>query len=223
MFIRDTLGIRHFLSLAAGLLLVGLFAAGCTLVTEIGAEPSLSFPTELERALDREACPDYCWHGVMLGQTEEEAIAAIRADPDTRKDIDFGGGDYIRIERFQDGAANVMWDWQDLDDSEARLHRGNALRVGVPGEVEFLLITLEDMIPLSVLVERIGPPERYTLMGEDEDVKRVLFCYPALRLDVILLTRDETLDFEGENYVEAVAFTTPLRAAADSCVAEYVR
>lgn len=80
-----------------------------TITTEVQQDKLIGFSPELEMSFNREMCPVACWYGLMLGQTEAEALNAIRMNPHTQGDMDIQEGDFIRIERFEDNLTVITW------------------------------------------------------------------------------------------------------------------
>lgn len=116
--------------------------------------PLATFPQELATSFDREQCPDYCWHGIMLGQTQEEALAAIRSDPWTDTTFKFQPNDeYIRIQELED-RTGISWQVKNLP----HLRRPAGFVEIRDGIVNALLFPLTETFPFQILLDELGEP-----------------------------------------------------------------
>jgi hypothetical protein len=167
----------HISSRVALLLLVLLSAVNCQTETKLTGESagnaSKETPTtttastssipqpadlspELAAAFDRTICPDYCWRGVMLGQTEEEVVAAIRGDPWTDKDASLEKDDYIEIRRtISNDSVEITWQVRPPTNPEAALINQVWLS---SGHVESMRISLLEPFPFGALLDELGEP-----------------------------------------------------------------
>ncbi len=75
----------------------------------VSSDAVATLPPEIVRSFDPEQCSDYCWHNIMLGQSEVEAIAAIRNDPATNANYFVGFDDVVDIERLANNRVSVDW------------------------------------------------------------------------------------------------------------------
>lgn len=125
-----------------------------TASAEVQQEEFVGFSPELEMSFNREICPVACWYGVMLGQTEAEAINAIRMNPHTQGDVDLQDGDSIRIERFEDNTTIITWlsttTTEDIETSSVSLK---------DGLVTGIVARLTERVQFQGIINELGEPD----------------------------------------------------------------
>jgi hypothetical protein len=148
-----------------------------------------TLPDDLVRSFNREQCPDWCWHDVMLGQTEAEALDALRLDASVDRSIDFLDGDYLRIESFENGFASIDWFILGLDISSPsyRWHT-HATVAFTNGIADFMIIPLQDTFPVSAVVEELGEPDLISFYSPDPDPVIPVLTYTNERVQLVIQT-----------------------------------
>lgn len=119
--------------------------------------PTLTPLNELEVSLDRELCLDYCWHGIMIGQTQDEAIQAIQQDPWTDKSWrpKLRTDDYIAISRSSYGT-QILWIIDNLPDWQKDTFGKIIVRDGIVSEMR---VPFTERQPLQIVLDELGEPD----------------------------------------------------------------
>ncbi len=181
-------------------------------------QPEPPLPAEVERSLDRTACPAHCWHGLVLGQTEEEVVSALRGDPTTNTAVDFQDGDYLRIQHHRDnGRTSIDWFFN--------YNEHGATMLNADGRLNHIVVPLESTLPLQNFLDRLGPPELVNLTSLERGFTItgmwLYYLERGLGLEVRLVGQPPAL--AGESPVRRVSFFDAAGANEYHCTSGLMR
>lgn len=190
-----------------------------TLTTELTPETFLkatfgAFPKELTISFDRTHCPDYCWHGLFLGQNVTDAIEAIENDPQTAKELSFdSSGSYLHISKLRDThyVSTVSWFLLDLPEwqteriaqfsTEIPYHDIDTLYLDDKNQrVNSLIVPLNDRFPFQTLIDILGEPEYVSIPIGD------FFHVHYLTHRISFRVRRYGSSLQPQSWVEGVTF-----------------
>lgn len=185
-----------------------------------------TLPDDLMRSFDRNKCRDYCWHNIMLGQTETEVIDAIRSDPTTNTTIAFSDSDYIRRQQFEDGRVGIDWLIKDIPDDRQRLVEIATVLLDNNGEAEYLFIPMKELVPLQEILDILGEPELLNVLEINTDFITFELMYPQDRVSLTVRVIGDTklpLHLTGDSLVESIGFANENLAQQDYCIKGYMQ
>lgn len=177
-----------------------------------------TLPPEVARSFDREQCPDYCWHNIMLGQNESEVLDAIRNDPATDTTFDFQDGDFVQIEQFENARVGIDWEILSIPYHRMRTHGSLFLDNNV---VTFLVVPIEPPFPFQVVLDKLGNPELLDFIDGSDGFALLSLMYPKERVWFNVRVTGNPLTLTGESMVESVAYSSMELAQEDYCIAGY--
>lgn len=175
---------------------------------------------DVVRSFDREQCPDYCWHNIMLGQSEAEVLEAIRSDPTTNTASVYPTGDFVHIEQFEDARTGI--DWDILGIPNQRYRRYGSLFLD-SDRVTFLVLPVEPPFPLQAVLDKFGEPE--LLMFGDGGTGFAFFSlyYPAERVSFLVKASGNPTAITGASMVEVVSYSNAEIAQEYYCIIGFLR
>jgi hypothetical protein len=115
-----------------------------------------TFPEELTRIFDTDRCERPCFRGLMLGQTMDEALTAIRNDPAVDTNYRYPNDDYINVysdEMF--GLTTVEWYWKNNEDYPPP-SRGFVSIQNNNNTVIDIVVDLNTAVPLNMMLDEFG-------------------------------------------------------------------
>jgi hypothetical protein len=148
----------------------------------------------------------------MLGQTEAEALTAIRMNPHTYREVDFQDGDYIRIERFEDNTVVITWlsttTTEDTETSAVSLK---------DGLVTGIVARLTEQVLFQGILNELGEPD--TVGAHPHNINDVEFTVGYLEHGVFFGVEGvgNPASLEGESEVTSVIFLTAAETEALKC------
>lgn len=171
-------------------------------------KPLVNFPpSELRDAFDIEKCPSYCWHGIILGQSEEEAIAFLREDPLTDKTI-LPWGDYLGIQHYENIYGDISWNmllpYETDDLADGNIHIIN-------GTVDSFFVAIQERFPVELLFQSsLGLPDYVSLplLGEEGGWASDHYVLAYSKQRIAFRITPENHSLTGDSLVDRVKFYT---------------
>lgn len=189
--------------------------------------PLDTLPEDLKPTFDRELCADYCWHGVMLGQSEVEVLNTLRNDPYVDKITVFDHGDFLHIERTISDNWDTSIAWHLTAISQDR----DPYRINPFASVSFLkdkanfIVIPTELFRLQIMLDLLGEPEFIGFVEVEEEFVTFSLHYPEDRLSIMVRTEHfptKEAVLSGDSFVEQISFVTSDLAQKIYCTVGYM-
>ncbi|MDA0242083.1 MAG: hypothetical protein OT477_01580 [Chloroflexi bacterium] len=192
--------------------------------------PLAYLPKDLQPAFDKSQCSDYCWRGMMLGDSEAEILEKLRNDPAVDNTIDFQGGDFLDIERYPEEDSqfwNTGINWiakGSVLELDAR-QRWDGF-VGLANDEANYFFIPTQLFRLQVMLDLLGEPELITWADNGADFMFFILRYPQKRIWLGVWVDglpNEGATLTGDSLVTWVSFSSHQLIQTDYCAIGYMR
>ncbi|MDA0245567.1 MAG: hypothetical protein OT477_19310 [Chloroflexi bacterium] len=189
--------------------------------------PLAYLPEDIQPAFDRSLCDDYCWHGIVLGDSEADVLEKLRNDPAIDTAIDFQEDDFLYIQRSLEDGSVAIADWYMKDmppDIDPR--RGIAMgTVSFVNNKAAILAIPTEVFYFQVLLDILGEPSLISFADSGANFVIFSLIYPQKRVSFNVWVEgppDAGTTLTGDSLVQKIIFTSYDIAQNNYCGVGYM-